>query len=221
MFDFTTLISSKKTVDVAKASAILSNAKISVGNAEQKLGEMRRILNEAIVDSQLGDGAEPTKARAAYDKAQADLTFARTGLEAAEAIHRASMSADELAQRAAKIKIVETEFNARDADAQELSVVLEKAVSLWRSMLEHNQKAENAGLPLPLGLCTSGALHRALTHEIFRLGHDPIIQGRSFPGGESPSIQLSGQPLAITPLAVELQKATSHVLATLRASRGD
>lgn len=219
MFDFATLIRTKKPVDVAKASAILSNAKSAVGHAEQKLAEMRRILNEAIVDSQLGDGTEPTKARAVFDKATGDLTFARTNLEAAEAIHRASVSADEQAQHAAKIKLIEGHLAEREKDAVALAAAIENAVIAYQSMLLNTEKAEAVGLPLPGGSMNgSGPLSRAVEYELYRLGHD-VNQKRSFPGGTSPSIMMSGQPLAIKPLLDELRQANAFAISTLKASR--
>jgi hypothetical protein len=218
-FDFKNLVSKKNAVTVAQAQDIVAKAQQGVSTAQSREKECRNVLNIEIVEAQLSGESVPAKVREAMARAQADLVFANANLEAARAIHQKAVDTDEQAQHAAKIKLVEGHLSDREKDAAALAAAIEKAVAAYRSMLLNTEKAEAVGLPLPMGsMVGSGPLSRATEYELYRLGHD-VNQKRSFPGGTSPSIMMSGQPLAIKPLLDELRQANAFAIAALKAQR--
>jgi hypothetical protein len=221
MFDFQSLLKlkNKAPVSIAEAEAILEKARQLVASSERKERECRNVLNESIVDCQLSGQDVPAKIRDALSKAQADLVFANASKEAAQAILAVAQDADIAAHRQAQIEQVAQHMANRDKDGAALADAIGNVVAIYKSMLLNAQNAEAVGLPLPMGSMTgAGSLERAVEFELYRQGHDTEHK-MSFPGGKSPAIQLSGQPLAINPLADELKQATAFTISTLKAGR--
>ena len=176
------------------------------------------MLNEAVLDATLAGKDVPAKIREAMSRAQADLDFANSGMEAAQAIHAAALDADQRARRADKIAQIGEYLSAREANAAELAAAIENAVTAWRSLLENSERAEAVGLILPQGsMVGTAASRRAVEHELYRLGRDTSNRGLSFPGGQTPSFNNIDNPAEINPLVDELKQATAFTIATLKA----
>lgn len=146
-------------------------------------------------------------------------------------------AADEEAERRAKEKAaqidrVEAILRDRDAVGAELQAAIAKADELFRRTIDLSKQADHAW-PFPTSdrvpsMLIAGAILVALQHEIYRVGGRPLLCGgqdtaaateHSFPGGKSPSHQLTGFPSKIPALIDVLAAGSAHARAIMRGDR--
>jgi hypothetical protein len=129
------------------------------------------------------------------------------------------------ALQATQIRAVEQHLGQRDKAAAELAVAIENAVSAYRRLLDRSAKARSAcpvGAKWPGGLCDVGALKETIGHEMWRVGAGPagpngIGFPSAFPGAHPPRI--GAEPGTIEPMAEVVQRASRHVLDTLKGTK--
>lgn len=156
----------------------------------------------------------------------AGIATARDRVTALTAAHRAALTRDEASARQARALIQKTQINAvkshlqrRDKAAERLAKLLEEAMAEWKLLTVHSEKAKLAnpiGGEWPDGGCNGlGEVRRLVEQELFRLGNETVVSGRTFPGAKVYHHDLDNNPPAVPPLADVLRKASEHVMAVL------
>ena len=137
---------------------------------------------------------------------------------------REQLKTKETAEHLASVKIqlnqVGQHLKARDAAFENISAAVAVAAEQYQVALQEAENARRAcpnGFKLPLGAVTyASEVQSAVENEIWRLGAVPMTardldQRWSFPGGRPPTLNLRGNPKAITPLAEVAKKTHEFV----------
>jgi hypothetical protein len=143
------------------------------------------------------------------------------GRAAQEERERVAVRRRDLIERNAK-KLAE-----RDSAGAELQKTLATADAQFRKLIELTTEVAMAwsweAPQIHAAALSPATIKTLVAHEIFRVGARPFLGGRpgespqqDFPGGQSPSLQLRGQPEKITPLADALREASTFAGRVMR-----
>jgi hypothetical protein len=219
MFEFKSLLGARKKlpVTVEQAEAIVSKAQAGIVAAEGSHKQCRDALNESILDSTLAGKEVPAKHREAMAQADRDLAFAKSNLDAADAILEAAQEADRKACHSAQVDEVEKHLDERSEAVIKLSDAIAAAADCYREVQRLTIAAESVGLPIPAGsMVRIGELTRAVQYELYRVGTDTVNKSRSFPGGEFDNFNHIDNPAVITPLVDVIKQAKTFTINQLR-----
>jgi hypothetical protein len=132
-------------------------------------------------------------------------------------------------EKAALIGRVEKKLAERDAIATELQATIAKADVLYRDLIRKSREAD-AGWPFPAHdraviLLPAESIVSAVRHEIFRharpqpTGREGVFVEPNFPGGQSPTLQLLGQPEKTPELVARFREGTAVASAIMRGGK--
>ena len=210
------------------ALTLCENAKLQLADAEKQLADLQVRRNAAL----LADRDEEAAKLDLEIEKQSRLVRGHSDKAALLAEQAESEENDRrVRQQQELIERNEAKFAERDKVAAELQATIAQTVKQFRHILDLNTQLR-AAWPFTTsdyGACvlTEPGVIAFLQHEIFRVGTKPRLYGGadkpphypSFPGAESPRIELAGTPHLVKPMTDAFKESSAVASQIMRTGK--
>jgi hypothetical protein len=210
-------------------AAALTVARATLQEIETRSATLASKRRERLLDGENADAIAVIDADLSKLQHKAKTERDRIALLEAEAEKQAGEKRAK--EREGLIARIEKKLADRDAAGAELQAAITQCDKAFRKIVELGREID-AAWPWPSSdripaLFPPGAVRRAVAHELFRQGARPRLfggqdaegAGLDFPGGQSPSLQLTGLPEKVMPLVDVLKEASAFASNILRAGK--
>ena len=150
------------------------------------------------------------------------IALIKAAIPAAQRVEAQVLAERRAAVNKSQIASVTQHLYLRDKAAQKFSEHMVSAIAEWRTLCAHSEKALRAApveppFPTMAALVSAGDIHRAISHELHRLGSTPGSLNRTavFPGASCEDKRLRDLPEKIKPLPEVMHEASVHALRVL------